>query len=74
LFDICENAEKVIQLCISFGIIFDLAGEVSKKCNHGHFGLRKDSSFSSDGHFWKCSDKKCWKFQYVTDLGSMDIF
>jgi hypothetical protein len=44
------------QWCISLGIIFDLAGE---KCNHGDFGLRKDSSFSSYGYFWKCSDNKC---------------
>jgi len=58
LFHICENTEKFIQWCISLGIIFDLAREVCKKCNHGHFGLRKDSSFSSDGYYWKCSDKK----------------
>jgi hypothetical protein len=57
VFNTCENAEKV-QWSISLGIIFDLAGEVCKKCNHGHFGLRKNSSFSSDGYFWKCNDKK----------------
>ena len=57
VFNICENAEKV-QWSINLGIIFDLAGEVCKKCNHGHFGFRKNSSFSSDGYFWKCNDKK----------------
>jgi len=45
LFGICENAEKVVQWCISLGIIFDLAGEISKKCINGHFVLRKDILF-----------------------------
>lgn len=61
IFRICESADKVIQWCISVGIILNLAGERCKKCNHGHFGLRKDSSFSKDNHFWKCSDKRCGK-------------
>jgi hypothetical protein len=69
LFHICENTEKVIQWCISLGIIFDLAGEVCKKCNHvSHFGLRKDISFSS-----VVIKNVVRKFPCVTDLGSMDI-
>lgn len=61
LFQLCESSEKIIQWCIRIGLIFDLAGEICKNCNHGHFGLRKDSTFSSDGFFWKCSNKKCSK-------------
>ncbi|CAC5405116.1 unnamed protein product [Mytilus coruscus] len=61
LFIICESIEKIIQWCISIGLILDLTGEVCKKCSHGHFGLRKDSSFSNDIFYWKCSNKKCSK-------------
>ena len=69
LFHICENTEKVIQWCISLGIIFDLTGEVCKKCNHvSHFGLGKDSSFSI-----VVIKNVVRKFQYVADLRSMDI-
>jgi hypothetical protein len=61
VFNICENAEKV-QWSISLGIIFDLAGEVCKKCNHGLFGLRS-----------VVIANVVRKFQCVTDLGSIDI-
>ncbi|XP_076082558.1 uncharacterized protein LOC143053655 [Mytilus galloprovincialis] len=61
LFIICESVEKIIQWCFSLGLILDLSGEVCKKCSHGHFGLRKDSSFSNDIFYWKCSNKKCNK-------------
>jgi hypothetical protein len=30
-------------------------------CNNGKFGLRKDSSYSSDGFVWRCSNKACHK-------------
>ncbi|XP_076106327.1 uncharacterized protein LOC143074994 [Mytilus galloprovincialis] len=61
LFIICESVEKIIQWCFSLGLILDLSGEVCKKCSHGHFSLRKDSSFSNDIFYWKCSNKKCNK-------------
>ncbi|CAC5413131.1 unnamed protein product [Mytilus coruscus] len=61
LFIICESIEKIIQWCISIGLILDLTGKVCKKCSHEHFGLRKDSSFSNDIFYWKCSNKKCSK-------------
>jgi hypothetical protein len=38
-----------------------LDGKTCGSCDSGKFGLRKNSSYSSDGFVWKCSNKACHK-------------
>ena len=50
-----------IRWLIQLHLLLDLEGAYCIKCGFGEFGLRKDSSFSSDQHVWRCSNKKCNK-------------
>ena len=58
---LCESLEVIINWLIQLNLIIDLKDCVCKFCNFGHFGLRKDTSFSRDCYVWRCSNKKCHK-------------
>lgn len=57
----CVSSESVINWLISIGLLINLSGCVCKSCVFVHFGLRKDTCYSSDGYVWRCSNKKCHK-------------
>jgi hypothetical protein len=61
LVKICDSVESIINWLIQVGLILNLRASICKSCGFGVFGLRKDSSYSSDGHVWRCSNKKCNK-------------
>ena len=41
------------------GLIGDFSDEDCGKCGTGRMKLVKDSSYSKDGHCWRCSNRKC---------------
>ena len=45
---LCESLEVIINWLIQLILIIVLNDCVCKLCNFGHFGLRKDTSFSRD--------------------------
>lgn len=55
------NLSDFILWLISVGLLIDLNGKFCGFCKRGKFYLRKDSSFSSDLHSWRCSNKQCSK-------------
>lgn len=61
LFKVTENIEKLIQWLFQLGLVLDLSGVLCQFCDKGRFGLRKDSSFSTDLCCWRCSNKACGK-------------
>lgn len=61
LFKVIENIEKLIQWLFQLGLVLDLSGVLCQFCDKGRFGLRKDSSFSTDLCCWRCSNKACGK-------------
>ena len=58
---ICENVEVLIDWLIQLNLLLNLKDCVCKFCDFGHFGLRRDTSFSRDCYVWRCSNKKCHK-------------
>ena len=61
LFKLTENIENLIQWLFQLGLVLELSGGSCKFCDKGRFGLRKDSSFSTDQCCWRCSNKACGK-------------
>ena len=61
LFKLTENIESLVHWLFQLGLILDLSGMWCKFCDKGRFGLRKDSSFSTDQCCWRCSHKTCGK-------------
>jgi transposase-like protein len=63
--DVIVLIRWLIELCV----LIDLEGRTCGKCEIGKFGLRKDATFFSDGHVWRCLNKKCNKKIFIR-LGS----
>ena len=61
LFKLTENIESLIQWLFQLGLVLELSGVSCNFCEKGRFGLRKDSSFSTDQCCWRCSNKACGK-------------
>ena len=61
LFKLTENIENLIQWLFQLGLVLELSSVSCKFCDKGWFGLRKDSSFSTDQCCWRCSNKACGK-------------
>ena len=57
----CESIESVIDWLFGLGLLLNLSSCICNFCKAGHFGLRKDSSYSRDNYIWRCSNKKCNK-------------
>lgn len=61
IFLICADAKELIHWLIGLSVLINLEGKTCVNCDNGKFGLRKDSSYSSDGFVWRCSNKSCNK-------------
>ena len=53
--------QNLIFWLIEIGLLLNLGAATFNFCKNGHFGLRKDESYSRDGFCWRCSNKKCNK-------------
>ena len=61
-YEIYLSSRKILKVFIFTGcLILELSGVSCKFCEKGRFGLRKDSSFSTDQCCWRCSNKACGK-------------
>lgn len=61
LYRLTTSVEILIEWLFSLGLLLNLKGELCCYCEIGHFGLRKDPTFSRDIYHWKCSNKSCSK-------------
>lgn len=61
LFRLTVDVENLIQWLFQLGLLLNLSGIDCIFCDKGRFGLRKDSSFSTDKCCWRCSNKACGK-------------
>ena len=78
IFLICADAKELIHWLIGLSVLINLEGKTCGNCDNGKFGFRRDSSYSSDGFVWRCSNKSCNKkisirFQLELVAGSRNI-
>jgi len=60
LYELCRDEEYLKEWLLDFHLVGNYSG-LCFACNSGNFYLRKDSSFTSDNYYWRCSKKSCGK-------------
>jgi hypothetical protein len=55
-----DDGQKLLNFCYDTQLLGYWQDFLCLKCQHGHYSLRKDSSYNQmDGGCWRCTNKKC---------------